>query len=110
CTRTPPAGHAASNCTLPPKSVHGVDQAMTGIVSPVHVCCGLVFLQPQSTVLMAYHPCRSAAPAFRPTVPPGCVTEPARAGTTVQSDRAPAAANFVHLLIVNTPRCFPLAI
>src|SRR5262245_23764167 len=74
------------------------------MVRPVHVCCGVVFLQPQSTVLMAYQPGASGVPAFSPTVSPGCVTEPARAGTAVQSDRAPAAANFVHLLFIcNSP-------
>src|SRR5262249_62308980 len=51
-----PSGHAASNCTLAPKSVQGVDQATTGMVRPVHVCVGVVFLQPQSTVLMTYQP------------------------------------------------------
>src|SRR5215831_2647137 len=70
------------------------------MVRPEHVCCGLVLRQPQSTVLMAYQPGGSGAPAFSPTVSPGCVTEPARAGTAVQSDRAPAAANFVHLLFI----------
>src|SRR5215831_6077041 len=84
CTPTSTAGHAASNCTLPPKIVHGVDHATTGMVRPVHVCCGLVFRQPQSTVLMAYQPGGSGAPAFSPTVSPGCVTEPARAGAAVQ--------------------------
>src|SRR5215467_2999465 len=44
CTPTSTPGHAASNCTLPPKIVHGVDQATTGMVRPVHVCCGVVFL------------------------------------------------------------------
>src|SRR5215510_13119615 len=74
------------------------------MVRPVHVCCGLVFLQPQSTVLMAYQPGGSGAPAFSPTVSPGCVTEPARAGAAVQSDRTPAAANFVNLLFIcNSP-------
>src|SRR5215472_18674812 len=43
CTPTSTPGHAASNCTLPPKIVHGVDQATTGMVRPVHVCCGVVF-------------------------------------------------------------------
>src|SRR5215469_5338662 len=100
CTPTSTAGHAASNCTLPPKIVHGVDQATTGMVRPEHVCCGVVFLQPQSTVLMAYQPGASGVPAFSPTVSPGCVTEPARAGTAVQSDRTPAAAKFVHLLLI----------
>src|SRR5262245_17120802 len=57
-------------------------------------------LQPQSTVLMAYQPGASGVPAFSPTVSPGCVTEPARAGTAVQSDRTPAAANFVNLLFI----------
>src|SRR5262249_2025308 len=70
------------------------------MVRPVHVCVGVVFLQPQSTVLMAYQPGGSGAPVFSPTVSPGCVTDPARAGTAVQSDRAPAAANFVHLLFI----------
>src|SRR5215510_665824 len=73
------------------------------MVRPVHVCCGLVFRQPQSTVLMAYQPGASGAPAFSPTVSPGCVTEPARAGTAVQSDRTPAAANFVNLLFMLAP-------
>src|SRR5215472_4554237 len=100
CTPTSTPGHAASNCTLPPKIVHGVDQATTGMVRPEHVCCGVVFLQPQSTVLMAYQPGASGVPAFSPTVSPGCVTEPARAGAAVQSDRTPAAANFVHLLFI----------
>src|SRR5215475_1240336 len=70
------------------------------MVRPVHVCVGVVFLQPQSTVLMAYQPGGSGAPALSPTVSPGCVTEPAKAGAAVQSDRAPAAANFVHLLFI----------
>src|SRR5262249_35125363 len=71
---------------------------------PAHVCCGVVFLQPQSTVLMAYQPGASGVPAFSPTVSPGCVTEPARAGAAVQSDRTPAAANFVNLLFIcNSP-------
>src|SRR5262245_62236191 len=61
---------------------------------------GLCSMQPQSTVLMAYQPGASGAPVFSPTVSPGCVTDPARAGTAVQSDRAPAAANFVHLLFI----------
>src|SRR5262245_63568674 len=74
------------------------------MVRPVHVCCGVVFLQPQSTVLMAYQPGASGVPAFSPTVSPGCVTEPARAGAAVQSDRTPAAANFVNLLFIcNSP-------
>src|SRR5262249_27907212 len=70
------------------------------MVRPVHVCCGVVFLQPQSTVLMAYQPGASGVPAFSPTVSPGCVTEPARAGAAVQSDRTPAAASFVNLLFI----------
>src|SRR5262245_56617947 len=70
------------------------------MVRPAHVCCGVVFLQPQSTVLMAYQPGASGVPAFSPTVSPGCVTEPARAGAAVQSDRTPAAANFVNLLFI----------
>src|SRR5262245_33638089 len=70
------------------------------MVRPVHVCCGVVFRQPQSTVLMAYQPGASGVPAFSPTVSPGCVTEPARAGAAVQSDRTPAAANFVNLLFI----------
>src|SRR5262249_6956011 len=61
---------------------------------------GWCSMQPQSTVLMAYQPGASGVPAFSPTVSPGCVTDPARAGTAVQSDRAPAAANFVHLLFI----------
>src|SRR6516165_5304037 len=74
------------------------------MVRPEHVCCGVVFLQPQSTVLMAYQPGASGVPAFSPTVSPGCVTEPARAGAAVQSDRTPAAANFVNLLFIcNSP-------
>src|SRR5262245_26301507 len=74
------------------------------MVRPEHVCCGLVLRQPQSTVLMAYQPGGSGAPAFSPTVSPGCVTDPARAGTAVQSDRTPAAANFVNLLFIcNSP-------
>src|SRR5262249_254436 len=73
------------------------------MVRPVHVCCGVVFRQPQSTVLMAYQPGGSGAPVFSPTVSPGCVTEPARAWTAVQSDRAPAAANFVNLLFICNP-------
>src|SRR6516162_6519764 len=100
CTPTSTAGHAASNCTLPPKIVHGVDHATTGMVRPVHVCCGVVFRQPQSTVLMAYQPGASGVPVFSPTVSPGCVTEPARAGAAAQSDRTPTAANFVHLLFI----------
>src|SRR5262245_66029672 len=65
---------------------------------------GWCSLQPQSTVLMAYQPGASGVPAFSPTVSPGCVTEPARAGTAVQSDRTPAAANFVNLLFIcNSP-------
>src|SRR6478672_6717847 len=104
CTPTSTAGHAPSNCTLPPKIVHGVDHATTGMVRPVHVCCGVVFRQPQSTVLMAYQPGASGVPVFSPTVSPGCVTEPARAGATVQSDRTPTAANFVNLLFIcNSP-------
>src|SRR5262245_17746181 len=59
--------------------------------------------QPQSTVLMAYQPGSSGAPTFSPTVSPGCVTEPARAGAAVQSDRTPTAANFVHLLFICKP-------
>src|SRR5262245_47936907 len=73
------------------------------MVRPEHVCCGLVLRQPQSTVLMAYQPGGSGAPAFSPTVSPGCVTEPARAGTAVQSDRTPAPANFVNLLFSCNP-------
>src|SRR6516225_5463264 len=104
CTPTSTAGHAPSNCTLPPKIVHGVDQATTGIVSPVHVCCGVVFRQPQSTVLMAYQPGASGVPVFSPTVSPGCVTDPARAGAAAQSDRKAAVANFVSLLFIcNSP-------
>jgi hypothetical protein len=76
------------------------------MVRPVHVCCGLVFRQPQSTVLMAYQPGGSGAPVFSPTVSPGCVTDPARAGMAVQSDRAPAAANFVNVPFICSP---PLA-
>src|SRR6516164_1512013 len=110
CTPTSTAGHAASNCTLPPKIVHGVDQATTGIVSPVHVCCGVVFRQPQSTVLMAYQPGASGVPVFSPTVSPGCVTDPARAGAAVQSDRKPAVANFVHLLPICKPPSPPGAV
>src|SRR5262249_60997188 len=74
CTPASTAGHAASNCTLPPKIVHGVDQATTGMVRPVHVrlpTAEFVFLQPQSTVLMAYQPGASGVPAFSPTVSPG---------------------------------------
>src|SRR5262249_17799102 len=42
---------------------------------------------------------------------PGCVTEPARAGTAVQSDRTPAAANFVNLLFIcNSPHRPPGAV
>src|SRR6516162_8221588 len=103
CTPTSTAGHAASNCTLPPKIVHGVDQATTGMVRPVHVCVGVVFLQPQSTVLMAYQPGASGVPVFSPTVSPGCVTDPARAGAAVQSDRKAAVANFVSLLFMLAP-------
>src|SRR6516162_5345029 len=103
CTPTSTAGHAASNCTLAPKSVHGVDQATTGMVRPVHVCVGVVFLQPQSTVLMAYQPGASGVPAFSPTVSPGRVTDPARAGAAVQSDRKAAVANFVSLLFMLAP-------
>src|SRR5262249_51604084 len=103
CTPTSTAGHAASNCTLPPKIVHGVDHATTGMVRPVHVCCGVVFRQPQSTVLMAYQPGASGVPVFSPTVSPGCVTEPARAGAAVQSDRKPAVTNFVPLLFICEP-------
>src|SRR5262249_34682634 len=51
-----PRGPRRQQLYSPAEKRPGVDQAMTGIVSPVHVCCGLVFLQPQSTVLMAYHP------------------------------------------------------
>src|SRR5215813_13798452 len=103
CTPTSTAGHAASNCTLPPKIVHGVDHATTGMVRPVHVCCGVVFRQPQSTVLMAYQPGASGVPVFSPTVSPGCVTDPARAEAAVQSDRKPAVANFVSLLFICKP-------
>jgi hypothetical protein len=42
-----------------------------------------------------------------PTVSPGCVTEPAKAGAAVQSDRAPAAANFAHLLFMFSPQKVP---
>src|SRR6516225_8326763 len=100
CTPTSTAGHAPSNCTLPPTIVHGVDQATTGIVSPVHVCCGVVFLATPIDGMMAYQPGASGVPVFSPTVSPGCVTEPARAGAAVQSDRTPAAANFVNLLFI----------
>src|SRR5262245_53105343 len=70
------------------------------MVRPEHVCCGVVFLQPQSTVLMAYQPGARGVPEVSPTVSPGCGTAPARAGTAVQSDRTPAGANFVHLLFI----------
>ena len=110
CTPASIAGHAASNCALPPKIVHGVDHATTGIVRPVHVCCGVVFRQPQSTVLMAYQPGASGVPVFSPTVSPGCVTEPARAGAAVQSDRKPAVTNFVHLLFICEPPSPPGAV
>src|SRR5262249_21200183 len=73
------------------------------MVTPVHTCCGLTFRQPQSTVLMAYQPGGSGAPAFSPTVSPGCVTDPARAGAAVQSDRKAAVANFVSLLFMLAP-------
>src|SRR5262249_22412440 len=99
----PPSGQPPSNWTLPPKNVHGVDQATTGMVRPEHTCCGLLFRQPQSTVLMAYQPGGSGAPAFSPTVSPGCVTDAARAETVVHSDRTPAAANFVSLLFMLAP-------
>src|SRR6516162_4312154 len=73
------------------------------MVRPVHVCVGVVFLQPQSTVLMAYQPGASGVPVFSPTVSPGCVTDPARAGAAAHSDRKAAVANFVSLLFMLAP-------
>src|SRR5215471_15036321 len=73
------------------------------MVRPVHVCVGVVFLQPQSTVLMAYQPGASGVPAFSPTVSPGCVTDAARAGAAPHSDRKAAVANFVSLLFILAP-------
>src|SRR6516165_10681947 len=73
------------------------------MVRPVHVCVGVVFRQPQSTVLMAYQPGASGVPAFSPTVSPGCVTDAARAGAAPHSHRKPAAANFVSLLFMFSP-------
>jgi hypothetical protein len=73
------------------------------MVRPAHVCVGVVFLQPQFTVLMAYQPGASGVPAFSPTVSPGCVTDAARAGAAPHSDRKPAVANFVSLLFMFSP-------
>src|SRR5215510_9058586 len=75
---------------------HGVAQAMTGMVTPTAV--STLLRLPQSVVLTKYRPSGSGAPTARPTVSPGCVTEPARAEVAVQSDSTPAAANFANLL------------
>src|SRR5262249_11295457 len=100
CTPTSTPGHAASNCTLPPKIVHGVDQATTGMVRPVHVCCGVVFhatpVDGVDGVPALRKRCASVQP-HRFT----CLRH--RAGAAVQSDRTPAAANFVHLLFICKP-------
>src|SRR5215510_14851281 len=77
---------------------HGVAQAMTGMVTPRAVSTSLRL--PQFVVLTKYRPSGSGAPTARPTVSPGCVTEPARAEAAVQSDNTPAAANFINLLLI----------
>src|ERR1700741_3809337 len=91
-------GVTEKNWTRAPRSVQGVDQVTIGIVIPRQLA-GLVFRQPQSAVLVKYRPCGRGAPAERPTVSPGWVTDPASAVDIPRHmDSAPHAAKAVSLL------------